>query len=232
MLEDIDGLLNPYVTTPPRIADEIVNAVAAVPGARAIALFGSLAAGSHDGFSDVDMIVGHDGAAGTAWTCADALRLAKPVRYYRRFTGVAQPSGRYWFDGESPFHQVDVSFYPLEEYERVRVEGVKEGEPITAREVWRGSAVAVGRLPAAPRMIAVGDAEWDHHGHFVYFLKDAKQYVRGRLTRDEFDAAWRAFVDHTRGVRFDARTAAGRLGEMVRECWQVKAEIDRAERGG
>jgi hypothetical protein len=236
LLDDPDALLNPYVTTPRRIADEIVDALVAVPGVQAIALFGSLAAGTHDGFSDIDMLVGHDGSPGVAWACAAAVRVAKPVRFYRSFTGVEQPSGRYWFDGESPFHQVDVSFYAADAYERVRVDGVKEGEPITSKEVWRRDA---GERPPPPLIrppsahpVAVSDLEWEHHGHFVYFLKEAKQYVRGRLARDEYDAAWRTFLEHTRGVRFDARTPAGRIGELIQDCWQVRAAIDRAEQGG
>jgi hypothetical protein len=234
LTSDDQMLLGPYATTPARIADEIVDALSLVAGVRAIALFGSLATRTHDGFSDIDMLVAHDGGPGVASACVAAIDEAKPVRYYRPFTGVEQPSGRYWFDGESPFHQLDVSFHAPVAYERVVAEGVRSGYPIRACEAWRDRRP--GLPPPEPVAVrsphAIRADEWERHGRFVYFLGHARHYLRGLSGRAEFDAAWAAFLDHTRGVRFDARTPAGRIGEMIQDCWQIHAAIDRVERGG
>ncbi|MDA0365140.1 MAG: nucleotidyltransferase domain-containing protein [Chloroflexi bacterium] len=235
LFDDDQLLLGPYATTPPRIADEIAGAIAAVGGARAVALFGSLAAGTHDGFSDVDMLVAYDGYPAIAARCAGAIDEAKPVRYYRPFTDVDQPSGRYWFDGDSPFHHLDVSFYSTAAYDRVRREGRKEWLAIESVEVWRATSDDCGgqrRTPAARVPARIAESEWERHGRFGYFLVQARRYLRGTSERDEFDVAWAEFRDQARGVRFDTRTPAGRLGEMIQACWQIHAAIDRAERGG
>jgi hypothetical protein len=94
-----------------RMKDEIVTALAGVPGVRRIASFGSVAVGRADRWSDLDLFVVCADVDHTAWYAVAAIRSAKPVLFYRMFTGVPQPSGRYWFSDETPFTRLDVSFY-------------------------------------------------------------------------------------------------------------------------
>jgi hypothetical protein len=119
-------------TTPAhRMKDELGAALAEVTGVRRIASFGSVAAGRADPWSDLDLFVACADVDRTAWVAAAAIRAAKPVLFYRMFTGVPQPSGRYWFADEAPFTRLDVSFYAPADFEAVCRNGLKKEHPVT-----------------------------------------------------------------------------------------------------
>ncbi|MBM3140326.1 MAG: hypothetical protein FJZ92_08985 [Chloroflexi bacterium] len=232
-----DLLTSPYATTPPRIADEIADALRAVPAVCAIARYGSLAQGRHDGLSDSDLLVAHEGGPAAARACAEAIRAAKPVRYYQPSSDAPPPAGRYWFDGESPLHQLNAGFHAPADYKRMLADGTRAGHALVSREIWRrttaapaASPIARSARPTAP--VAAPGQHRESHDRYVDFFGIAKRYLRGECARDEYAAAWKEFLARTRGVRMDARSAAGRIGELIQECWQVRAASDRAERGG
>ncbi len=102
-----------------RILRELIAALSAVPSVREIDSFGSIATGCADQWSDLDLLISCEVPEHTASLVAAAIRSAKPVAFYRMFTGVAQPSGRYWFRNESPFHRLDVTFYSPAEHAAV-----------------------------------------------------------------------------------------------------------------
>jgi predicted nucleotidyltransferase len=239
---DHDVVLYPYRTTPRRIADDVVAALAAAPEVAAISLFGSLAAGTWDGLSDVDVLVAHEGGEEDAWTCAAAIRAAMPVRFYRMFSGVEQPAGRYWFWGESPFHHVDVSFHPAERYEVVRRDGVREGFPISAREVFRRSTSDAPTPIAPPGPVDaaavhslachIGERERSVGAAVYTMLYRTKQYLRAHIDRAAYDDAYREFLRGAAGVGRDEPFAGGALGDLVQECLALRLAIERQERGG
>ena len=101
---------SPDSRRPAELAADITAALSSLQCVRAIALFGSLAADRADAWSDIDMPVACDDVDSTKWTVAAAAYASKPVLYYRPFTAAAQPSGRYWFEGESPFYKLDIGF--------------------------------------------------------------------------------------------------------------------------
>ncbi len=101
------------------LKDNIVSALRECPCLREICLFGSMAKGTHDQYSDIDMFVNCGDAEESRWSAARGLRAGMDVLYYRSFTSAAQPSGRYWFKGVSPFHRLDISFHCSADYERV-----------------------------------------------------------------------------------------------------------------
>jgi hypothetical protein len=102
MLENPLGCVLMQTNPAYRVKDELVAALAEVTGVRRIASFGSVAAGRADPWSDLDLFVACADVDRTAWVAAAAIRAAKPVLIYRMFTGVPQPSGRYWFADEPP----------------------------------------------------------------------------------------------------------------------------------
>src|SRR5690606_3224293 len=117
MEQSTEALLYPYVTTPRRIALDLVDALAASPAVSRVVLFGSLADGRNDGWSDIDALCVVEGEDGP-WQAAAALRRAMPLRWHGRFSSAQPPSGRHWLLGESVFHSVDLSFGTLQEVER------------------------------------------------------------------------------------------------------------------
>ena len=130
-----------------RLKDEIVAALAGVAGVRRIASFGSVAACRTDAWSDLDLFVVCADVRRTAWLAAYAIRAAKPVVFYRMFTGVQQPSGRYWFADEPPFTRLDVSFYTVAEFEAVCRNGLRGKYPVTVRLEYVGDDAPVALLP-------------------------------------------------------------------------------------
>jgi len=128
-----DELIHPYASTPPRIALDVADALARCHAVSRVTLFGSLATGTHDGWSDIDVMCVTPSPAG-AWEAARLLRDAMPFRWYGPFSGMPSPSGRYWPYGEALFHSVDLSFRTAEAHARVLSEGLR-GRPVTTRDL-------------------------------------------------------------------------------------------------
>lgn len=182
-----------------RVLDAVVGALGELSCVRAVASFGSVAEGRADGWSDVDLLVSCEEVGRTAWLGAAAVRAAKPVAYYRMFTGVPQPSGRYWFGDEPPFNRLDVSFYAPAEFVRVRGEGVREGHPLVSRVEYVATRPpdpdADARL-RAPWEGAVVPAEETQAGRALYvFLETLKRARRGGCPADEVEPARRGLEE-------------------------------------
>jgi hypothetical protein len=174
-----------------RIRLELVTALSTIPFVRNIDSFGSIAAGCADQWSDLDLLISCEVPENTAWLAAAAIRSTKPVAFYRMFTGVAQPSGRYWFCNESPFHRLDVTFHSPAEHAAVCRSGVRGGHPIHLRSEYlvEVSADAPADLPAHSRLLLpIGRVEITPReaeiGRLLYVhLEAAKAQLRGRPSK-------------------------------------------------
>lgn len=204
-----------------RVKCEVVAALSRLSTVRRIASFGSLAEGGSDRWSDTDLFVACDDIAASPWIAAAAIRAAKPVCFYRMFTGVAQPSGRYWFADESPLHRIDISFYCVADYIDVCRDGLKHGHPVTTREEY--SATVAANLmrdqslfgPATAAIIQPHETE---AGRCLYFhLEAVKQRMRGgpakRDVRETYAALARA-IEQSEGASFGGGDFAG----LARRC--------------
>ncbi|MEX1022770.1 MAG: nucleotidyltransferase domain-containing protein [Dehalococcoidia bacterium] len=212
MDDSTEALLHPYVTTPPRIALDVVDALSACPAVARIALFGSLADHSHDGWSDIDVLCAVEGDDG-AWQAAAALRAVVPLRWHGRFSSLPAPSGRHWPLGESVFHSVDLSYQTVEEHERVLREGLGD-MAIVGREVLRRPGIASAGRPH----VEVVSEDYDFTHALYAVVKAIKAYLRAtgpwEAVADamrSLDAAARARTDRPRGsdpedVLTEART--------------------------
>jgi len=118
------------------VAREMIATLALLPFVQHIALFGSLAEDRADCWSDVDLWVACEDVEQTQWIAAAAMRAAHPVLFYRMFSNAAQPAGRYWFAHASPFHKIDISFYPPALYHTAVSQPTYLGYPVTVREVF------------------------------------------------------------------------------------------------
>ena len=166
-----------------RVKCEVVAALSRLTTVRRIASFGSLAEGRSDRWSDVDLFVTCDDIASSPWIAAAAIRAAKPVCFYRMFRGVAQPSGRYWFADESPFHRIDISFYSVADYIIVCRDGLKNGHPVTMREEYSATAapdLMRDQSLCGPATAAAIQPHETDAGRCLYFhLEAVKQRMRG-----------------------------------------------------
>jgi hypothetical protein len=167
-----------------RIKGELVAALSVLTCVRRIDSFGSVAVGRADQWSDLDLLVSCELVERTAWLATAAIRSAKRVAFYRAFTGVAQPSGRYWFEDESPFHRLDISFYSPAEHAVVCCSGVHSGHPVTVKPEHVAhrpvDPAADGRLLSPADRVAVTPRE-TKIGRLLYVhLETAKDQRRGR----------------------------------------------------
>jgi len=203
---------------PERIADEIVSTLKAVPSVKAIALFGSLAAGSSDVWSDVDMRVACDDVDTAKWTAASAVRDAKQVLFYRPFTSAMQPFGRYWFVGESPFHKIDISFDSIDEYEAFLQGKDLLGYEIVMLEVYRRTGLYVPESHHVdPSPLAIDEQE-QLVGSYIYrSLCSLKSVLRGGDDTRGFEDLLRTANEMPR----DSIMAGGKIGELVHTVTEI-----------
>jgi len=170
-----------------RIMGDLIAALSTLTCVRRIDSFGSVATGGADQWSDLDLFVSCEAPERTAWLAAAAIRSSKPVAFYRTFASVPQPSGRYWFDGESPFNRLDVSFCSPAEHEAVCRSGVNGGHPVTLHPEYvarlpadpsadEGLRPPAGRVDVSPRETAIGRLLYIH-------LEAAKKQLRGQPTK-------------------------------------------------
>lgn len=204
-------ILYPYRTTPKRIADDVVAALASCPAVGRVFLFGSLAEDRHDAWSDIDAMceVLDDGGA---WAAASALREMLPVRWHGPFGGMAPPHGRHWFEGESLFHSLDISFYPAERLDEVEREGLND-VPVRLVEVARGPLRPFA-TPVSPLRPAGTDHEFTVRLYLT--LKRMKDYIRGADAWAAVREAMAAFEAAARGM--PRRTAGGEAAGIAQEA--------------
>jgi hypothetical protein len=171
-----------------RMRRELVAALSAISSVRNIDSFGSVAAGCADQWSDLDLLVSCEVPEQTAWLAVAAIRSAKPVAFYRMFTGVAPPSGRYWFCNESPFHRLDITFHSPAEHAAVRQAGVRGGHPIQLRPEYVAEVSADAPADPSPDTRLISPIERvdvtpceTEIGRLLYLhLEAAKAQLRGR----------------------------------------------------
>src|SRR5690606_24363703 len=124
---ETERLLYPYVTTPRRIALDVIAALEGCPAVARVAIYGSLAPftsdANNDGYADIDVLAHVEGDDG-AWQAAAAIRRAIPLRWHGRFADRDAPSGRHWPLGETPFHCIDLGFVAREEFDAILRDGL------------------------------------------------------------------------------------------------------------
>ncbi len=99
----------------------------ATRGVVAASYFGSVAKGTSDRFSDIDLVVEASGEAGLE--VVRRLHHAFTVVLFRPFSERRLPSGRYWFAETNPFARLDISFFDAVEYPSLLREGRGVAQP-------------------------------------------------------------------------------------------------------
>ncbi len=91
-------------------------------GFRTAAVFGSVARGTHDRYSDVDMVVCSDGLAPEGFLSSLAAEYGRLLFHPFSLTvegKLSSQSGRYWFERLTPFCKIDVSFHDADRFSDV-----------------------------------------------------------------------------------------------------------------
>lgn len=183
----INPILYPNPSNPQRIADEVLSVLTGMPCVRRVAIFGSLAENRADRWSDIDMHVVCDGVEANAWAAALAITSAKPVLFYRKFGTREQPSGRYWFAGESPFNRLDISFICEDDYQSYLDDNNYFGHEITLREVYTSDLNSNAAGDFDPKHFLEPAADYETEiGAYIYFSLEAlKHCLRGKGCPDK-----------------------------------------------
>ncbi|MCE5322081.1 nucleotidyltransferase domain-containing protein [bacterium] len=199
-----------------KIADEIISALRAVTSVEAVALFGSLAEGRTDMWSDVDMWVACRDVETTQWTAAAAIHEAKLVLYYRPFTLVRQPSGRYWFVDESPFQKLDISFHSREDYAALHQKAGERGDrSLELYHAQNAGMPDVAHVKMCP--LAISGMEQEVGNYIYQSLRSLKHCFRGIEDDRGFDGLNAAAQKLSR----DTVMAGGRIGELVHKVAEM-----------
>ena len=225
-MADIDAahLLRPDFARLEQLLARVTTSLRPVAGVWQIAIFGSRAEDRADCWSDIDMIVGCEHRDAAQWSAAAAIRAAQAVLFYQVFSLADQPSGRYWFADESPFHKLDVSFVPLAEYRRLMQEGTSNGHPITLREIHAVTSPMPGAVPppVAPNIIHFSEAETRIRQCHVPLMNSLRSRLRGRdmYPNSSAELAEKAAELRRRldGITPRTTMAGGRIGLLA---WQL-----------
>lgn len=187
MDQDAEALLYPYVTTPRRIALDVVAALTGCPAVSRVAIYGSLAPlgaeANNDGYADIDVLAAVEGEDGP-WQAAAALRRSIPLRWHGRFSDRDAPSGRHWPLGEAPFHCVDLGLVTAEEFDSILRDGLR-GHPLRADIVLDRPGVASGGRPE----LTVCSDEYEFTHALYMATKAMKGYLRATNGWDDLAAA-------------------------------------------
>lgn len=99
----------------------------ATEGVRGASYFGSVAKGSTDRFSDIDLVV--HASVDVGWDVIRSLHHELTIVLFRPFSEDRRPSGRYWFADTNPFARLDVSFFEADEYAALLSRGRGVAQP-------------------------------------------------------------------------------------------------------
>ena len=165
-----------------RLERRVADALRAVPGAVALACFGSRAAGASDDYADLDLLLVVDDLPATSTAWPTALGLAGPVRFALRLDAAPDATAfSVAFVGESLYHKLDISL----------ADDVSAGRLLTPQpHRWLWQQAPPRDVPMLPSL----DASIPVHGTAGHLLLDEcvslVRYTRARK-REQHLTCWR-----------------------------------------
>lgn len=215
----VENLVHPDPDSPLRLQNELVQILQELPFVQLIRLGGSIVEGRSDRWSDVDMWIGCENVAKTQWSAAASLRNEKPVRFFRRFTGSVQPSGRYWLDNESAFHKVDISFHSLDEMDALRDRAIGRGHKIVEVRPQASSSMPTCSDSAPP--LAITEREEEIGLWIRRTLDSSKGILRGKAEVKKHKNHLEGLSNATRDLSCQTVLAGGKIGELANEVQTI-----------
>jgi hypothetical protein len=126
-----------------------------------LAVVGSVAEGTRDLFSDLDLLVACDRPRSDGEAVLAAIHAAVPVLCRRLFPDREPPSGRYWFRDHLPPNKLDVSFHRPGELRRLA--GDMAGHGLAVRIVELDPDPSAAAPPRTPWVEVPGDLADELH---------------------------------------------------------------------
>lgn len=212
----------PGPASPARIASEVREVLAGLPVVHRIALFGSLAEERADAWSDIDMIA----VCENPWAAVKAICSAKPIVFYRKFSAMEQPSGRYYFAGESPLHRLDISFESVEGYQ-ARLDNPPHEYTITYREIYTSDTnpATPDAADALPFLQPASDHE-TRLGSLIFFsLRAIKHHLRTGVILENDIPRIAGLRDELPTLPRDTVMSGGRIGELAHQTADMLAHL-------
>lgn len=103
-----------------RLLKELTEFFAQFPSVNRIFIFGSMARGNWDRWSDIDLLIVTRASSAQQWEIFDSLCQSKPILHHHAFIAM-KPSGGFVpgivFEDESVFHMLDLNFVSLAQYQ-------------------------------------------------------------------------------------------------------------------
>ena len=152
----------------------IEGVIEGTPGVSGAAYFGSIATNRFDAFSDIDLVVRCPRDAENLVVAG--LDAALGMTLFRPFTAVRRPSGRYWFEGVSPFLRLDLSFHEGTLFDALLVRGKGFAQPPFA-VLSLGDAEAPAGKARQPAQWS--ELEFEFGGALRQFHEAVKSIARG-----------------------------------------------------
>jgi predicted nucleotidyltransferase len=216
----MSDLLYPSADAVLALLDEVTRVLVQSSLVRTIMCFGSVARGTPDRWSDIDLIVVTDTRRAFV-DVLDCLQQHKPIVHRNQFVPYAEPSGGHilgiLFEGCSVFHCIDLNLLTWQEYtaaELLARFGV-------TKEIYH-SAVVV--MPEHDTEIAAEEedpteAEIKWRVHFTKKL--IKKVLRGENRRDELAKYAALLRDVMRDYPADLMIAGRRIGYLATTYLQM-----------
>ncbi len=209
-----------------QLKDSLVGALSKHGSVEEIALFGSLVKGDVDQYSDIDMIV----AISSPINGLEALGHFGEVRYYRSFSSVKFPSGRYWMKGYSVFNKIDISFHTLDEFEKIVLHGDPEGYTTPPFNIeWKANRVTSAKSistnidMASPYIFS--EAE-DKIGKLVYRLSRSLKSVYRNESPEHDPHDVYSELSSLWAIHSNSKWVGGALDSLVTEILSLGSESD------
>jgi hypothetical protein len=144
-----------------------------------LAVVGSVAEGTRDLFSDLDLLVACDRPRSDGEAVLAAIHAAVPVLCRRLFPDREPPSGRYWFRDHLPPNKLDVSFHRPGELRRLA--GDMAGHGLAVRIVELDPDPSAAAPPRTPWVEVPGDLADELHR----VSRALRRYARSGEGRDD-----------------------------------------------
>jgi hypothetical protein len=209
-----ETILYPYASSTSRLGSEIITAFSESGGITKVGLAGPLAVSNHDGYDEIQTVVSTENPQ----FVVDLLDDLFPIRYYRQFSHMDQPSGRFWLHDESPFNFVALAFYSEAEFETA----VNNGE-LAHGAPFREFPCTTEKKITSPRRYQFTDTSGE--STFSKNIEPALDAIRSVMRGEGEMARVRDCVLELQSVQGQARSLSPALSALLQDVVQIGARL-------